>query len=116
MERQQRPEFERAYTRLVQKGHAERADDLLVAFTHSLARQAGALLDGLTHRAAQALGMAGVPANAAWLKLLEEAAEAYAFEPTSDPEPPLAAAAGGAAQGGSGAGPSLFAPRDAATQ
>lgn len=110
MERQQRPEFERAYARLAQKGHAEAAEDLLVAFTHSLARQAGALVDGLALRASSSLGMPGGPTNAAWLRLLEEAAEAYAFEPTSDDsEPPSAAAAGGA-------GPSLFAPRDAATQ
>lgn len=93
LEGEQRPAFEREYAAAVRDGHHARAEALLVDFTHSVVQQAAALLDGLAEQAARALGFRHVPCDKRLLSMLEEAAEAYAFEPTSDPPPSAAAEA-----------------------
>lgn len=123
MEARDRPALERRYRAALGRGDAEGAAQLLGAFTRRLAREAGGLLDALAGRAARGLGLPGVPPDARLLQLLEQAAEAYAFEPTSDAAPaPWRAAArerrrarrSAAIKGGTGA--ALFAPREAAVQ
>ena len=74
----------------------------LVAFTAAEVAQAGHTLDWLASQAAEALGLPGLPDADRLVQMLDEAAEAYAFEPTSDSDPAAAAAAAAAAQPGAG--------------
>ena len=69
----------------------------LVAFTAAEVAQAGHTLDWLASQAAEALGLPGLPDADRLVQMLDEAAEAYAFEPTSDSDPAAAAAAAAAA-------------------
>lgn len=118
VEEKDRPAFERRYARALRKGEEGKAEELLVAFTQRLAREAGELLDELAEKAAKTLGMPGVPSDEHLLEMLEQAAETYSFEPTFDARPParwLAKwAQRGAAKGATAA--ALFAPRHAAVQ
>lgn len=112
VEQQDRPALERRYRAALDQGDGKGGDQLLASFTRRLAGEAGELLDALTAQAAQALGLPGVPSDDRLLQLLEEAAEAYAFEPTSDAAPAPWRTHHSAVIKGS-AGAALFAPRQA---
>ena len=84
MERHHRPAFEARYAKALRRQGEAAATQLLVEFTRQLAGEAGALLDALAADTARRLGLPGVPPDAHLLQLLNAAAEAYAFEPTSD--------------------------------
>ena len=84
MEREQRPAMEAGYAAAHAAGDVAAATAELVGFTRRVVRQAAALLDDLAEQAAAGLGLPGVPPAEGWLEMLKEAAEAYAFEPTSD--------------------------------
>ena len=90
------PAFEARYVEALGAGREEEAARELVDFTAWVVQEAGALLDRLAAKAAKALGLPGVPEDARMLEMLEEAAEAYAFEPTSDALPAGARLSGGA--------------------
>jgi hypothetical protein len=100
------PAFEARYTHAWHGGDHKRATQLLADFTADVARQADALLDELSKEAAKKLGLPGVPPDHEILELLEAAAEAYAFEPTSDDGD--ASAGGAAAAASSSAAGSLL--------
>ncbi|PSC67957.1 peptidase C69 [Micractinium conductrix] len=84
VEREQRPAMEAGYAAAHAAGDVAAATAELVGFTRRVVRQAAALLDDLAEQAAAGLGLPGVPPAEGWLEMLKEAAEAYAFEPTSD--------------------------------
>lgn len=99
VEHRQRPAMESQYIAAYQAGDEAGATGVLVDFTSSVLHQAGRLLEKLTAEVAQKLGLPGVPSDQRLLEMLEGAAEAYAFEPTSDDEPPLTAAEAAAKAG-----------------
>ncbi|EFN57508.1 hypothetical protein CHLNCDRAFT_143086 [Chlorella variabilis] len=100
------PAFEARYVEALGAGREEEAARELVDFTAWVVQEAGALLDRLAAKAAKALGLPGVPEDARMLEMLEEAAEAYAFEPTSDALPAGARLSGAPGQRGVGGGTS----------
>ncbi|KAL4425605.1 hypothetical protein ABPG75_009621 [Micractinium tetrahymenae] len=88
VEAQDRPAMEARYTAAWQAGDAAGATQELVSFTSAALQEAGQLLEGLAEAAAWQLGLPGMPSDDWLLERLEEAAEMYAFEPTSDDPPP----------------------------
>lgn len=82
------PAMEARYAAAWRAGDTAGAARELTSFTSDVLQQAGELLEGLAEHAALQLGMPGVPSDSWLLQRLEEAAEAYAFEPTSDDPPP----------------------------
>lgn len=117
VEQRERPLFEARYAKALQHKGQAAATKLLVEFSHQVAREAGALLDGLTADAARRLGLPGVPSDAELLQLLNEAAETYSFEPARDGDEDNTLRRDKAAWRGKGAaGAALFAPRAAAVQ
>lgn len=105
-----RDRLEQDYREALAAGDEGGGAALLASWTAGVAAEAGHMLDNLAEWAAEELGMAGVPDDARMLQLLEAAAEAYAFEPTSDDSASMRRrrASGGSAH------PSLFARRDSA--
>ena len=94
-----RPAFEARYAKAAASDPAA-ADKVMATWTQGVAASAGALLDDLAEWAAEALGMPSLPSQERWLALLDEAAEAYAFEPTSDDPAPALARPGQPRSGG----------------
>ncbi len=80
--------MEARYVAAWRAGDQSAAAGELVAFTSALLQQARAMLDALADDAARQLGLPGTPPDEQLLKMLDEAAELYAFEPTSDDPPP----------------------------
>lgn len=113
VEQHHRPAFEAHYIKALQHQGDAAATKLLVEFTHQLAGEAGALLDALAADTARRLGLPGVPPDAHLLQLLNAAAEAYAFEPTSDDG---LQSDRGLRRGKGAAGAALFAGRAASTE
>jgi hypothetical protein len=109
------PKFERStYARAVDKGGQAGGERALAALTAHVCQQAGKLLDRLAAKAADALGLPGVPSDQDMLEMLEEAAEAYSFEPaesSSSGRGVRYAAAGIGLAGGGGGGSSIAASR-----
>ncbi len=116
VDRLERPVFEARYVHALQHKGETAATKLLVQFSHRVAREAGALLDGLTVDAARRLGLPGVPSDDRLLQLLNEAAETYAFEPARADDNALRRDKRAVWHGKGSAGASLFAARAAATE
>ncbi|PRW58931.1 dipeptidase [Chlorella sorokiniana] len=116
VERQERPAFEARYAKALRHKGKAAATQLLVEFSHRVAREAGALLDGLVGDTARRLGLPGVPSDDRLLQLLNQAAETYAFEPASDGDDNILRRDKAVWHGKGTAGASLFAPRAAATE
>lgn len=84
VEARHRPAMESRYTAAWRAGDTGAASRILVSFTSAMLQQAGAMLEALAHGAARQLGLPGTPPDERLVDMLGEAAELYAFEPTSD--------------------------------
>ncbi len=83
VEAEDRPRMQARYAAALAEGDELAAAAELARFTRRVARHAARLLEGLAEEAAEWLGLDGVPPDGQLVRWLDEATEAYLFDPAA---------------------------------